>query len=160
MGMSQINFEDRPQFQKGKIGEAIIRKHLNDKGWTTYSPDGSGPHYFDMVAMKNKEKVIALDVKTKARLNFWNAQGINLSHYEQYMKFVNDTNVPFYLVFVDDKNGDIHVGELAKLKNPIYPCKGVIAWSLEQMNCIGKITDQEIETLSKYDARNHPYNPS
>jgi hypothetical protein len=159
MEMNPKNFEEQATTKKGRIGEEIIRKHLQDKGWMTYSPDALGAHYFDMIAMKNKEKIIALDVKTKARLNFWTAQGIDKRHYDQYMNFVKQTKIPFYLVFIDDKNGDIHVAEITKLKDPIFPRKDIIAWPLEQMAYLGQLGDEQIKDLSQYDTRRHSYDP-
>lgn len=151
--MSRINFEETPQYKKGKIGEDIVKAMLIEKGWVPYSPEPGRPHYFDILATKDKKSVIAIDVKTKARLNKWYAQGINISHYNQYINFVNITNVPFYLVFVDDKIGDIHLANITKLKNPIYPSLGIIAWPLDQMQKIGNIGGENIEKLSTYDQR-------
>ncbi len=117
-----MKFTDTPTFKKGLLGENFVRKMLNQKGWITYSPDCDGAHYFDILATKNKQSVIAVDVKTKARFNKWAAQGIDIRHYNEYMRFTQQTGIPFYLVFVDDKNGDVHAGELAKLKALIQSC--------------------------------------
>lgn len=150
-----------PQYKKGKIGEDLIKKMLHEKGWMTYSPDVSGAHYFDILATKNKESVIAIDVKTKARFNKWPAQGINLRHYEEYMKFTQTTGVPFFLIFVDDKCGDIHSAELSKLKNPFYPAPKIIAWQLSEMKKIGTITDKSIlDEMGVFDTRNYKYEPN
>ena len=159
--MSQINFEDMPQSKKGAIGEEIVRNLLRNKGWITYNPDKGKAHYFDILATKDKKKVIAIDVKTKARFNNWPAQGINLRHYNEYIEFVKDTNVEFYLIFVDDKNGDIHLANLINLKEPFYPCNGIIAWSLDQMIKIACINSQELlDKMSQFDTRNYEYDPN
>jgi len=151
--MRQTNFEK--SLKKGQIGERIIWKFLEDRGWIIYKPyTENKPHYFDIIATKNKEKVIAIDVKTKARFNNWAAQGINVNHYEQYLQFVERTNVPFYLVFIDDKIGDVHVADITKLKNGFNPTNNVIAWSLDQMHFLFKIDQETISKLSKYDQRN------
>lgn len=156
-----MRFEDTPQYKKGKIGEDLIKKMLHEKGWMTYSPDVSGAHYFDILATKNKESVIAIDVKTKARFNKWPAQGIDLRHYEEYMKFTQTTGVPFFLIFVDDKCGDIHSAELSKLKNPFYPAPKIIAWQLSEMKKIGTITDKSIlDEMGVFDTRNYKYEPN
>lgn len=156
-----MNFRERPQYQKGKRGEDIVRRMLKDKGWVTYAPEGAGAHYFDILATKDKKSVIALDVKTKARFNKWAAQGIDKRHYEEYMNFVKTTQVPFFLIFVDDKNGDIHSAELSKLKYPFYPTPGIIAWMLTEMKKIGQITDNNVlADLSQFDTRNYEYNPN
>jgi hypothetical protein len=152
-------FQDTKQFKKGEIGEAIVKNILHSKGWITYSPDNNSPHYFDILATKNKQKVIAFEVKTKARFNKWPAQGIDERHYDEYINFVNTTNVPLYLIFIDDKTGDIHCADIKKLKNPFKPIDGIIAWMLEEMIHIGKIDNDTIDKLSQYDTRSHDFNP-
>ena len=145
---------------KGEYGERIIQESLESRGWIVYCPfTKNKAHYFDQLATKNKEKVIALDVKTKARLNNWPAQGINIKHYKEYSRFVDKINIPFYLVFVDDKNGDVHTQELIKLKEPFYPNEYIIAWSLDQMIKMFNIGEAHIKELSKFDQRNYDYKP-
>ncbi len=157
--MSLKNFEDTPQYKKGKIGEEIVKNMLKQKGWITYAPEG-GPHYFDILATKDKSSVIAIDVKTKARFNKWAAQGIDTRHYEQYMNFVKNTSVPFFLIFVDDKNGEIHAANIAHLKNGFHPAKNIIAWPLSQMKKIGHIQDKNlIDKMGQFDTRKYKYNP-
>jgi Holliday junction resolvase-like predicted endonuclease len=157
--MIQKSFEKA--LTKGELGEEIIRGYLEGRGWIVYQPfTKNKAHYFDILATKNKESVIAIDVKTKARLNKWNATGINIKAYNEYLKFINTVNVPFYLIFIDDKNGDVHWAELVKLTEPIYPNEYIIAWSLNQMNFLFKISDEKIKELSMYDQRNYKYNPN
>ena len=156
--MIQKNFQTA--LKKGEIGEDIVREYLESKGWIVYSPiTKDKAHYFDQLATKDKKKVIAIDVKTKARLNKWAAQGINIKHYQEYMRFVNDTNIPFYLVFVDDKNGDVHCQELKKLSNPISVNNKIIAWYLSEMIFLFNIGEEKINKLSEYDQRNYNYLP-
>lgn len=146
--------------KKGNIGEQIVSEYLEKKGWIIYRPfTKDKAHYFDMLCTFHKEKVIAIDVKTKARLNKWNAQGIDLRHYNEYLNFMKITKVNFYLIFVDDKTGEVHLAELNKLKNPIYPNKQIIAWNVNDMNYLFSISKQDIEELSKYDQRNYKFNP-
>ncbi len=146
--------------KKGEIGENIIRIFFEQKGWIVYFPfTKNKAHFFDMLCTYNKQKVIAVDVKTKARLNNWNAQGIDVKSYNQYLNFVNTTKVNFYLIFVDDKNGDVYGADITKLKNPIYPNDKIIAWELKQMKFLFKITEEQINELTKLDQRNYNYNP-
>jgi len=149
------------KLQKGELGEQIISNYLEKKGWIVYRPfTKDKAHYFDMLCTYNKEKVIAIDVKTKARLNKWNAQGINIKSYNEYLNFVKTTSVNFYLIFVDDKTGAVHLADLIKLKNPIYPNEKIIAWNLNDMKYLFTITENEIKELSKYDQRNYEFKPS
>jgi hypothetical protein len=146
--------------KKGELGEQIIRKYLELKGWIVYCPfTKDKAHYFDMLCTFNKEKVLAIDVKTKARLNKWNAQGINIKSYNEYLNFTATTSVPFYLIFVDDKTGHVHLADLNKLKNHIYPNQNIIAWNIDDMQFLFKISEEEIKQLSEYDQRNYNFNP-
>lgn len=145
---------------KGEIGERIIRKYLEERGWVVYFPfTKNKAHYFDMLCTLNKDMVIALDVKTKARLNKWKAQGINIKSYQEYLDFVYKTKVRFFLIFIDDKIGDVYGADITKLKDPIYPTPNIIAWSLDQMKFMFKINEREIEELTKYDQRNYEFKP-
>jgi hypothetical protein len=158
MVTTQRNFETA--LKKGELGEQIIRKHLEDRGWIVYIPfTKDKAHYFDMMATLNKEKAIAVDVKTKARLNKWDAQGIDIKQYNQYIKFTKTCNIPFYLVFVDDKTGDVHLADISKLKNPISVNKNIVAWKLKEMKFLFKISNHEVQELSKYDQRNYKFTP-
>lgn len=146
--------------KKGNIGEDIVSKYLENKGWIIYRPfTKDKAHYFDMLCTFNKEKVIAIDVKTKARLNKWNAQGIDIRHYKEYLNFIEITKVNFYLIFVDDKTGEVHLAELSKLNNPIYPNKQIIAWNVNDMRYLFSISENDINNLSKYDQRSYKFKP-
>lgn len=147
--------------QKGELGEKIIRDFLQKKGWVVYFPfTKDKAHFFDMLCTFDKDKVIAIDVKTKARLNKWNAQGINKLHYEQYLSFVEKSNVNFYLIFIDDKTGEVYACDISKLKNPIFPNPKIIAWELKQMKFLFKITENQINELTKFDQRNYNFKPA
>lgn len=148
--------------EKGKMGEEIIREYLENREWIVYFPfTKDKAHYFDILATKNKEKVIAVDVKTKARLNNWIAQGINLKSYNEYIRFIEKTNIPFYLIFIDDKNGDVHYADLKKLGRgfPIPNRPEIIAWHLSRMKKLFNIGKEKIKELSMLDQRNYKYNP-
>ncbi len=146
---------------KGEIGEAIIREYFEKKGWVIYFPfTKDRAHYFDMLATKNKKEVIALDVKTKARLNKWPAQGINIRTYNEYIGFTDNINIPFYLIFIDDKNGDVHCADIKTLKNGFNPTPYIIAWYLIDMISLFNIGKEKINELSQYDTRNYDYEPN
>lgn len=157
--LKMANFE--MALKKGELGEAIIRQRLEAKGWIVYFPfTKNRPHYFDMLATYEKAKVIAIDVKTKARLNKYNAQGIDTRHYDQYMAFVKTSKVQFWIVFIDEYSGDIHTARLDHLRDPVYLCDGkIMAWSLDQMTSLGKITHEQRTELQGYNQRNYDYQP-
>ncbi|NBW21520.1 MAG: hypothetical protein EBR82_77535 [Caulobacteraceae bacterium] len=161
-----MEFIEKLTTKKGTIGENIVKSFLQNKGWITYSPDlKNKAHYFDMLATKDKMEVIAVDVKTKARLNKWNAQGIDLRHYKEYMQFVNTTNIPFFLFFIDDKCGDVHCADLSKLTNFfLIPKKqenqpDIIAFYLKDMKKVFQLNAVQIKELSAFDCRNYSYCP-
>lgn len=158
MGMTQKSFETA--LKKGELGEQIVREWLEKRGWVVYFPfTKDRAHYFDMFATKNKEQAVAIDVKTKARFNNFAAQGIDLRAYKQYMNFVEKTKVKFYVVFVDDKCGDVHACEIAKMTKCIHVGQNIIAWYLKDMWKLFKISEAQIQELSQYDQRNYKYNP-
>lgn len=156
--MIQRSFETA--LQKGEIGEAIIREYLEGKGWIVYFPfTKNKAHAFDMLATYNKEKVFALDVKTKARLNKWSAQGIDIRHYNEYMKFKKQMAIPFYIVFIDDKNGDVHCMELKEETRSLKVNEYIKAWYLEDMMYLFNIGDEKVKELSQFDQRSYEYMP-
>jgi hypothetical protein len=159
--MEQKQKSFKVALKKGELGENIIQEFLEKRGWIVYRPfTKDKAHYFDALATKNKEKVIAIDVKTKARLNNWKAQGINITTYNEYKKFIDKVNVPFYLIFIDDKCGDVYSAELSKLKNSFNPTPKIIAWYLNEMFYLFNIGEENIKMLSEFDQRNYDYNPS
>jgi hypothetical protein len=158
MATIQRSFE--VALKKGEIGEKIIQEYLENLGWIVYFPfTKNKAHYFDLIATKNKEKAVAIDVKTKAKFNTWNAQGINVKSFNEYSEFIRKINIPFYLIFINDKDGDVHLAELANLKNEFYPTSYIIAWPLSEMKLMFNIGKEKIEELSQYDQRTHQYNP-
>lgn len=159
MELKKKNFE--VALKKGELGEQIIQTYLEGRGWIVYRPfTKDKAHYFDAIITKNKEKVIAIDVKTKARLNKWKAQGINIKAYNEYKNFIDKVNVPFYLIFIDDKCGDVYSAELSKLKKSFNPTYYIIAWYLEDMVYLFNIGVDNIKKLSELDQRNYDYNPT
>jgi hypothetical protein len=146
--------------QKGEIGENIIREYLESKGWIVYFPyTKNKAHAFDILATKNKEKIIALDVKTKARLNKWKATGINIKSYKQYLSFKKLMSIDFYIFFVDDKTGDVHKMLLNENLKAIYPTPYLIAWFLDDMEYLFNIGEENIKKISLLDQRNYLFNP-
>jgi Holliday junction resolvase-like predicted endonuclease len=156
--MSQKSFEIA--LKKGAIGEKIIMQYLEERGWIVYAPfTKNKAHYFDILATKNKENVIAIDVKTKARLNKWAAQGIDIKHYNEYKKFMQMAKVPFYIIFIDDKIGDVHLADISKLGEGFNPNKKIIAWYLKDMKYMFRISSEMINKLSELDQRKYEFKP-
>lgn len=155
-------WEDKQEVKKGNIGEDIIQAWLEERGWKVYRPLTKGAHWFDMLASKDKKDIVALDVKTKARFNYRACTGINKKSYLEYINFLKTSNVPFYLFFVDDKDGNVHFADLKKLEGKGFtPRKSthIIAWDLVDMEYLFNIGEEMINALSTFDKRNHKYKP-
>jgi len=161
--------------KKGAIGEQIIRQKMEQKGWTVYMPLTEGAHHFDMLATLRKERAIALDVKTKSRMNKWNATGVNQRHFEQYQQFSQLHNMPFWIVFVDEGLKSIYGNELKSLEVP-YHCEVdgytyprtlnmrnggcVRLWPLNTMVHLGDLSDEKAAKLTELSQRNYGFEPA
>jgi Holliday junction resolvase-like predicted endonuclease len=160
-----MKFNETNKFKKGTIGENIIVKELESNGWSVYRPNGDKAHLIDIIAIKNN-KTIAVDVKTKARFNKFNAQGIDLKHYKKYKQYMIENNHEVYVFFIDDKIGDIHILDLKNEPNGIvfaekkFPYSVIKRWNLEDLIFFKNINNkQAIDKLSNYDERNYEFSP-
>ena len=152
-----MSWSDKIQVKKGDIGEEIIKKYMESKGWVVYKPITDGAHPFDMLCTKNKTQFLALDVKTKARLNKYPATGIDIRHYNDYKTLTETLSIDFYLFFVDDKVGTVHCQQLSKLPEPFKITEYIYAWNLIDMVYLFTISNEEIKKLSNFDSRNYKY---
>lgn len=155
--------------QKGDIGEAIIQKLLEEKGWSVYRPDTDGAHCFDMLAILNKAQCIAVDVKAKAAMKYYPATGINQKHFEEYQRFSKKHLMPFWLFFVDENSCSIYGNTLDELEKPRkvankqYPMKLTAGqallrvWPLDAMKVVADITPAQAASLKKLSQRNYDY---
>lgn len=166
--MTQRNFE--VALKKGEIGEMIVRRNLEQKGWVVYQPVTDGAHCFDMLSIKDKHSAIALDVKAKARMNRWPATGIDQRHFDEYQSFSLKHQMPFWVVFVDEMQKTIYgncIEDLERRRNVegvMYPFvittkygKNIRLWPLEAMIHIDSIEDDDIASLLSYSQRGHEY---
>lgn len=154
-----MNWKDKKEVKKGDIGEKIVKEYLEKQGHIVYQPITSGAHYFDMLATKDKQEVIALDVKTKARLNKFEATGINLTHYEDYKRLNNTTQIPFYIYFVDEMEGKVYRQLLNKLPEPFKLNKYIVCWYLKDLIYLFDISEKQKNELKKFNTRNYEYKP-
>ena len=154
-----MSWEEKKEVKKGDLGEKIVRNYLENKGYIVYQPKTKGAHYFDMLCTKNKQEVMALDVKTKARLNAYEATGIDLRHYEDYKRLMNTTQIPFYIYFVDEMEGKVYMQLLNKLPEPFKLNNYIVCWHLKDLVYMFDITEQEKNELQKFNTRTYEYNP-
>lgn len=153
---------------KGEYGEQIVRRILEKQGFVIYKPQTEGAHAFDVLAIQNKTRCIALDVKAKARRNKYADTGINVRHYQTYKAFSEAHQMPFWVVFVDEMLGRIYGNTLANLDKPVteagisYPFEyaGLIRyWPLASMIFMHTLTCDEKADLAALSQRSHAYNP-
>lgn len=164
------SWESRIEVQKGNRGERIVRDYLESKGWIVYEPKTQGAHAFDKLCVKDKKHMIIAEVKTKARMNKWNASGFNTSHYEEYLNIHNKYGIEIFIFFVDEKYKQIYGNKLSVLKQPYkasdgnYPMKvntqygkTVTIFSRDVMIDIATINDEDAQFLKEHSKRNYSY---
>ena len=79
-----MNWNDRIQVKKGNLGEEIVLKKLEEKGYIVYKSITEKDHAFDFLAVKDKKVFIIAEVKSKARFNKFEATGIDIKSFEEY----------------------------------------------------------------------------
>ncbi len=165
--MTQRNFEIA--IKKGEVGEAIVKDHLEKKGWVVYQPVTDGAHCFDILCIKQKKTAIAIDVKSKSRLNKFPATGINQSHFDEYKAFSEKHNMPFWIIFVDEGQKKIYgncleaLEQLRVVDGNKYPFvmpnygKPIRVWPLSAMIHIANLDDSEQASLLALNQRTSAY---
>ena len=166
MAMNQTNWQQKLTVKKGNLGEEIISRFLERKGYVIYSPETKDKaHAFDRLAIKDKEQIIIAEIKTKARRNKYADTGINKRNYEQYIKIQNKYNIPVFIFFVDEMLKKVYGNWLSKLIIPIiiegkqYPLilNNIIYFPLINMINIAELSEQQITELKKLSNRNYEY---
>lgn len=163
-----MSWQDKEQVKKGNIGELIVRKHLEKNGFIVYEPKTNAPHPFDKIAIKSKNNMVIVEVKTKARMNKFNATGFDLKSYKYYKLIRDKYNIPLYCFFVDEQLGEVYGNKLSILeenykdnKGIVYPntkiVNNIILFSLDKMKKIHTLTDQQKENIKKHSTRNYDY---
>lgn len=158
----------KKSLRKGDVGERIVRASLEGKGWVVYQPVTEGAHHFDMLSIKDKKTAIALDVKTKARMNHYPATGINQRHFEEYQRFSKKHLMSFWIVFVDEMLAQVYGNTLKELEKPRevqgnqYPMiknwnPPIRLWPLEAMKNIAQLQDCDKSELINLSQRKHEY---
>lgn len=159
------NWEDRVTVKKGNYGERMVRDYLSSKGWIVYEPQTEGPHAFDKLCVKDKQHIIIAEVKTKARMNKWNATGFNKKSYDEYIFIQNKYSIDIFIFFVDEMMEQIYGNKLSvlskgyKAEDGQYPLeiKNIILFSLDVMVKIADIANTDAEYLKSQSTRNYEY---
>jgi len=164
-----VDWQDKMTVKKGNIGEAIVHSYLESLGYIVYKPITDGGHPFDRLAVKDREKIIIAEVKTKAHRNLYPDTGINVKHYNEYKAVSEKYGIRVFLFFVDEMNGKVYGNFLDELEKPqavthsgrklYYPLrqKDIIYFPLKSMIVVGHLTEQQIKILREYSTRNYEY---
>jgi hypothetical protein len=163
------NWSEKQQVIKGDFAESIVDKFLEEKGYIIYNPKTSGAHAFDRIAIKDKKQMIIAESKAKARRKYYYDTGINYKHYKGYQAISKKHNLPVFLFFIDEYQGNIYGNFLERLSQEIiytyngkikkYPCieNNIIYFCLTNMMNICDLTDKEVEFLKNNSTRNYSY---
>ena len=166
-----MEWSKKTTVKKGALGEMIVRQALESKGYIVYEPKTKGAHPFDLLAVKDKRVFVIAEVKTKARLNNWEATGINVSHYNDYIHVMEAHNIDVVLCFVDEHPSEKRVygqrlSELIKehKENGIdYPNfdilkkRNIVMIPLSKMITISNLDDHTVTNLMELSTRSHDY---
>jgi len=168
-----MEWQDRETVKKGDLGEEIVSKYFDEKGYVIYKPISNRAHGFDRLVSHGKDRFVIVEVKTKAKRNSFPDTGINYKHYLEYRKISEKHNLPVFIYFVDEMLGQIYGGELDKLeipdcyefngKNFSYPLieqydkTKIIYFYQPTMNVIKELTPEQIEHIKSFSTRNHDY---
>ncbi len=159
------NWNDKKEVKKGTIGEQIVKDYFASRGYVVYLPATDGSHIFDGLLMRDKKELAVLEIKTKARRNYYADTGINISHYNEYKKISESHNLIVRLFFVDEMIGAIYGGNLDDLekakviKNKPYPSfeKNIVFFPLCNMKKIRDLTPEESVMIKNHNTRNYKY---
>jgi len=162
------DWHSNKEVEKGDIGEEIIIKYLEKKGYIVYKPITDGPHRFDNMVYKETQKSRIVEVKTYARRNIYPDTGIDLPHYHVYKKYSED----IYIFFVDELEGSVYGNKLSILETPTiinnkkYPLKIITAFGdkiffpLCLMEKYFELPEKLINAIRKKQTRNDKYSYS
>jgi len=167
-----MNFADKPQTKKGKIGEEILDRFLIAKNVVPYKPlsEVQAAHPFDRLCAKIGDKrIFVVEAKAKEARRHYPDTGIDVRHFAEYTAISKRHNVQIFLAFIDADARKIYGGWLSRLKEPRniihkgktfqYPLthKGIIYFPLEAMRPVGALTEQDIVALRRHTTRAPAY---
>ena len=168
-----MSWSDKQTVKKGDIGEQIVTDYLEKKGMIVYEPVTHKAHGFDKLVTKGKDKLIIVEVKTKARRNNFPDTGIDYRHYLGYKTVSKRHNIPVWIFFVDEMLGEIYGNNIEILETPnsyLYQGKSlsyplvksydnskIIYFYQPSMIKIHSLTPEQIIDIKKYSSRNYNY---
>lgn len=159
------SWDKKIQVIKGTYGEELVRGYLESNGWIVYSPATQGAHAFDNLCVKDKKNIVIAEIKTKARMTYYNATGFNIASFNEYKYIQDKYKLDVFVFFVDEFLKKIYGNKLSILeksysaKDGEYPkrMKNIILFSLEIMKDVAIIKESDCEFLKKASSRNYDY---
>lgn len=171
-------FSERTQTKKGMVGEGVFDRFIRSQGNIPYRPtEDDLAHPFDrLVAGRDKKTIFIADAKAKAARERYPDTGIDMRHWLVYRLIWIHHRLDTLLGFVDEKAGRLYGSFLSDLETKrivrvgsrtlIYPltqwgASGEIRYfPLCAMREMGRLTDEEVETLKRLSTRNPKYDQS
>ena len=164
-----INFKDLKTTQKEEVGESLVNKYLEAKGFIIYTPITNGSHAFDRLAIKDNKLLLIAEIKSKAKRLKYPDTGINIKHYNIYKDIQEKHNLNVFIFFVDEEMSKIYGGWLKDLEkeqeishngfNLKYPIKwnDIIYFPMKNTKTICDITKEDTDILKNFTAKNSKY---
>lgn len=164
-----MSFQAKETTKKGNIGERIVKEYLSKHNYIAYTTDNTEhAHCFDMIAMRGKDEMIIVEVKAKAKRDCCPDTGINLKHYNEYKAISAKHNIPIFLVFVDEKLGEVYGDWLSKIDkdttfnypkvfNHGYKGEPIIYFYQPNMRKLATLTPSEIRELQYHTTGKNSY---
>ncbi len=165
-----MGFHDKLTTRKGALGEQIARRHLESRGLIVYAPLTDGAHLFDFLcANKQKQSIVAAEVKTKPRRLYFPDTGVDIRHYRDYMAVQSKYGVDVFLYFVDEHERRIYGNKLTVLiasrevehngRRLCYPLQsgGIIYFPLCAMVDVAVLSEEDATEISALSTRSGGY---
>lgn len=167
------NFSDKIQTKKGEYGEKIVDEYLQSKGFNIYKTfKENKPHAFDRLAVKNKRNLIIAEVKSKAKMNRYNATGIDERHFNEYQYISQKYNIEVWLFFVDESPAisSVYGNKLSALTQKSTSSDGrtypmhmnswnppIILFDYDKMVHVKRLEENDRKTLQQMSSRSYNY---
>lgn len=166
-----FSFNNLITTKKGNEGERIVDNLLLSKGYIPYAPNADVAHPFDRIcASRDKRTMFVVEIKTKARRNYYPDTGIDVKSYKGYKHIMKKYRVEVALFFVDEMLGKIYGGKLSQIEKPHnvvhngktlkYPLfqNNIIYFPLERLTVYADLDSKDAELLMNLSSRNYDYN--
>jgi hypothetical protein len=164
-----VSWEDKPEVQKGNIGERLVDEYLLRKGIVPYRPIVSQAHPFDrLCASSDKKRIYVVEVKTKPRREHYPDTGVEFRHFNDYLNIAIQHSMDVFIYFVDEVRKEIYGGELvsnlAQIRQEwhegrelVYPLKhkGIIYFPLSAMEHVADLPEEVCKKLASLRRSNY-----